>query len=60
MKKPKITAKKLTDDRCSWAVLINNKICFSGLNRSSVPYYKSLALETYIDNRQSKQQNVQD
>jgi len=55
MTKPKLTTKKINgDDNNSWAVLINNRICFSGLNKRSLNYYKSLALETFYEKEIAK------
>jgi len=50
--KPVVTTRKIGgDDEYSWAVLLNGNICFSGLNKASLPYYKKLALKTYLKNK---------
>ncbi len=48
VRKPKITARKYQgDDAYSWAVFVNDHPVVTGLARSSVPYYKQLALEEW-------------
>jgi len=52
---PTITIKQIRDnDLNSWAVLVNNIICFGGLSKSSIPYYKKLALQTYNKRKQKQ------
>ncbi len=49
-KKPKITTgKDGGDDAYSWAVRVNGRVVFSGLNRSQLPRYRKLAEEGYRD-----------
>lgn len=41
---PKITARKyMGDDKYSWAVFVNGRPAYTGLAKSQVAYYKSLA-----------------
>ena len=50
--KRRITARKSGgDDAESWAVFVDGREVFNGMNRGSVPYYKRLAVEM-LDKRE--------
>ena len=55
MAKSKVTARKYEgDDMYSWAVFIDDRPIYTGLDRASLPHYKKMAKEI-VDERAAKQ-----